>query len=440
MRYLIRSSLFASVLLCASPSAGVLVVGPPGSGAAFSDVQPAIDAAQPGDTVLVLAGTYGTASITKPLQLIGAGSDLVTLQGPNTAPQLVVTSIPVGETVVVTGLDLQSLFVGFVVPQAMARIASNGGTVVLQDVVLEDHPESFPHTSGNLDVNSSSLVLIESCVLVGGNGGGVGLTSPGMSAAASTVWMMNSTVQGGTDATLPGADAIQCTASTLYLGACEVQGGQGGIPFGCGYQGGAGVFMTGGLLKAVGPLGHIGGGDSPTGYSTWICGTGKGGVGIHVAGGAQAIVAASLTVEGGLHDQHLFPGSGAAEAIVVDGGSSLSTSPFLYPTLAADPRTVVGGGSVTFLLKGNPLALGSLFFALDLGPPTSFAGVDGAAILPGGARLLVTVPLDAAGQGSFTLPVPAIPALVGVVGAFQVLETAAPQKALSNPVFVTISG
>jgi hypothetical protein len=50
------------------------------------------------------------------------------------------------------------------------------------------------------------------------------------------------------------------------------------------------------------------------------------------------------------------------------------------------------------------------------------------------------VPLDAAGLGSLTLSVPPSPALVGLVGVFQALETAAPQKALSNPVFVTISG
>jgi hypothetical protein len=297
--------------------------------------------------------------------------------------------------------------------------------------------------SGGLAVASSALVLVESCLLVGGWKVGDGLTSPGMSVAASTVWMMNSTVRGGSKDTLPGADAIQSSASTLYLGACDVQGGQGGIPFGCGLAGGAGVSLNGGLLKAVGPQGHIGGGDSPTGYSTWLCGigAGHGGVGIHVAGGAQAIVAASLTVEGGQDDHHLFPGSGAAEAILVESGSSLSSSTFLYPTLLASQPTTAVGGSVTLVLDGNPSALGTFALALELASsPFSFPGVDGAVILGSGAKVLATVPLDAAGTGSLVLSVPPNPALVGLVGVFQALETGAPQVAVSNPVFVTISG
>src|SRR5688572_13526839 len=125
--HLCAASLSAALLLQATASAGVLVVGPPGSGAPFQDVQPAIDAAQPGDTVLVLAGSYGTASITKPLQLVGAGSGLVTLSGPPTAPVLHVGSIPAGETVVVSGLDLQAGFGLGIVLQPLASIAGNGG-------------------------------------------------------------------------------------------------------------------------------------------------------------------------------------------------------------------------------------------------------------------------------------------------------------------------
>src|SRR4029079_2051747 len=55
------------------------IVGPFGSGAPFYDIQTAVNAAQPGDRVLVLPGAYvqGTIIIDKAIEVIGAGSSVV---------------------------------------------------------------------------------------------------------------------------------------------------------------------------------------------------------------------------------------------------------------------------------------------------------------------------------------------------------------------------
>ncbi len=277
--------LSAAAFLPALASAGVLVVGPPGSGAAFSDVQPAIDAAQPGDTILVLAGSYGPANIAKPLQILGVGSNRVTLTGPDTAPVLEVSAIPAGETLVVAGIDFQAESVFFSVQQVMARIQGNAGTIVLQDVRLDD--VEFPYKTGGLSVTYSALVLD----------------------------------------------------------------------------------------PAAQPRARRFGGRLPK------------------PGGPQAIVADSLDVEGGEHDHFKYHGS--AEDIVVAAGSSLFSSPFLYPTLAASEPTVVGGNAVVLQLRGNPFALGWFAFGSELATPASLPGIDGATLLSSGMKLLGAVPLDA---------------------------------------------
>lgn len=83
-----RTALLLATLLAAAPllalaptstASQTLVVGPGG----FGSIQAAVDAAAPGDTILILAGTYQEAvTVTKPgLTIRGEARDLVVLEG-----------------------------------------------------------------------------------------------------------------------------------------------------------------------------------------------------------------------------------------------------------------------------------------------------------------------------------------------------------------------
>lgn len=61
--------------------AGTLTVGPAGSGAQFTQIQAAVDAALPDDVILVKPGTYARIDVNKPLRILGDG---ILVPGPKT--------------------------------------------------------------------------------------------------------------------------------------------------------------------------------------------------------------------------------------------------------------------------------------------------------------------------------------------------------------------
>ena len=76
-----RAICVLSIVAFATASVGATdwTVGPSGSGAQFTTIQAAINAAQPGDRVFVMAGDYnGAVFIDKAIELIGAGSTVTT--------------------------------------------------------------------------------------------------------------------------------------------------------------------------------------------------------------------------------------------------------------------------------------------------------------------------------------------------------------------------
>jgi len=75
---IVRIALVIALIVAGAAPAAVIDVTP-GVGTPLQD---AIDAASPGDTIRVRAGTYGeNVSVTKTLKLIGDGADVVTVDG-----------------------------------------------------------------------------------------------------------------------------------------------------------------------------------------------------------------------------------------------------------------------------------------------------------------------------------------------------------------------
>src|SRR5262245_232238 len=76
------------------------IVGPPGSGAQFTTIQAAVNAAQPGDRVLVMPGSYaGTVVIAQGIEVLGSGSGVTTIStsaGPNgvVVPPVRIANLP----------------------------------------------------------------------------------------------------------------------------------------------------------------------------------------------------------------------------------------------------------------------------------------------------------------------------------------------------------
>ena len=410
-----------------------MIVGPSGTGAAFSDIQAAIDAAQPGDVVVVLAGSYGPFQLAKPLHVIGAGSALVDVQAAPNAPAIEVLGIPAGADALVSGMRVfgQLAFTPPLPVPQQVTVSGCDGPVYLQDL-------AWGNATGPLLIADSALVLVEACHALASNS--FTIPQAAIYVEDSTAWIMNSRAIAEVLPDAPGQPALDVDNSTVYVAGCELRGGKGDKNgFGCGLWGGPAIRLFGGpgLLKVVGPDNVIVGGD---GAAPWgsppFCGPEPVGAPAIELYTGFAIVADSAQLTGGVDWDGV-----QQPAYFVDPAADLFLSPALYPTLAASVPTVLPGGALSLELRGTPLAVHGAYFALSFGPPTSFTGVDGATVLPLGALVpLGAVPLDGLGQAAVPITVPPIPALLGTAVVVQNIELGTPQLAFTNPVLVTVSG
>jgi hypothetical protein len=205
----------AAVLLLASlASATTYTVDPNGTGN-FTDIQTAILAAQPGDVLLVHAGTYAPFALDRGLTIIGYG--LCSATGPIT-----IAGIPVGFTGVVVGVESATLDIqgcaGHVIVQDMQQptliSVQNSPDVRFARVSMPAHSSATP-TSG-LTLSASRFELVSSTIR-GSNGaecaasnlqGGVGLTS-----LLSRVHVAHSGLHGG--------NGSHCDQANYYCGGGE---------------------------------------------------------------------------------------------------------------------------------------------------------------------------------------------------------------------------
>jgi hypothetical protein len=135
-----------------------------GSGCAFSGVQPAIDAAEDGDTVVICPGTFvGDLSIEKDLRLLGAGAAATVLRGTGTDTVVRVQTNTV---------DLENLQITGGNGGVGGGIENGRSTLTLRNVLVS---ENSAESKGGGIFNNDVLNLIDSEVRgnEAENGGGI---------------------------------------------------------------------------------------------------------------------------------------------------------------------------------------------------------------------------------------------------------------------------
>jgi hypothetical protein len=349
----------------------VLVVD--AAGGPFTDIQPAIDAAADGDTILVRPGAYATFQIqAKGLRVIGdpafqAGGGIVVR---DLAPGQSVVLHGVGTTAAPSGIGL--------------ALVDNQGPVWVQNSALLGQSIAIGDANGHAGarVTNSERVSFLRSFLRGGVGGPHGGATPvgGNGGAAllvdeGTVLVQSCDLLGGAGtntmagATLSnGGAGAQTLGGTLVLTSSEVTGGPGGTTsLVLGGNGGPGVRSDGGLaivvaMQATG--GQAGSGLAGEGYLA-LAGT----IQLHGAFGSFSLLNTSSPVREGqpLALQYQAPPNGQQVFAAV----STSQNPVFLPSLLisvylAAPVSLVPLGPSDF--EG--------FLATALVAPTLPAGLD----------------------------------------------------------------
>ncbi|MEM7305792.1 MAG: hypothetical protein AAF682_03945 [Planctomycetota bacterium] len=428
----------ATLLLCVSiglasrAQAATLTVGPPGSGAQFDQIQSAVDAAQPGDVILVQPGSYAKVTVDKPLRILGDGSGPVVI-GASLANGVVVEDIAAGQELVLSGVEVQATPAGLPEP-ASVLVRDCAGTVVLHDLLVD-----FPGSQVGVQVEDCARAVLLACRVLDGGAVDVVPTTGAVTVRDSELWLADSELVGLSPAffsVAPGNHGLRLSGSTARVWRSTLRGGDAsngkpGLDFGVG---GAGVHASDSVLTLYGgPVGELQGGD---GVQTGLFGFNfPGGAGVDLLDGSSARVQQDIPIAGGVD------GAGAAQApgVQVDGGSSFQLEPAVFPTLASDVQQVATGGLITMTLAGNAGGIQLLFLSFGSGPTISIPGVEGQTFLDPLQFLLLTTTVLPAGQIGVPLPVPASSALLGQTLFLQAAESFGAGIAISNPDLVTVT-
>jgi len=238
-------SLVLSAAVASSALASTYIVDANGTGQ-FTNIPPAIAAAQDGDVIIVMPGAYSPFTLTKSLTIVGRGN--VSAIGSN----LAISNIPAGNLAAVVNLRASGL-----------SVANCAGHVIVQDVT-----PAAPGAPFTLAVTSSADVRLR------------GLTTGSVGPQSSRIEMTRCTIEGASGAPAPSNpwDGEPGLASgggnLLHMVSTTIVGGNGGdADSGWAGNGGTALILTandlaifsGGLLQGGS------GGWSPTGFPGLPC-------------------------------------------------------------------------------------------------------------------------------------------------------------------------
>ncbi|MFQ5654464.1 MAG: hypothetical protein ACE5GW_07010, partial [Planctomycetota bacterium] len=232
------SKLLVSVLLAlaSAPTAqGIvwIVDDDGGPGVDFTEIQPAVDAAADGDTIVVRSGFYNSVTID--------GKTLVVTNGVGAVVRIssfTVRNLGPGQVVTVRGVGV-----------ILGVLELNAGSVWLESVSLG---RISPPCLG-LTAKSASTLKIVSCaavVVTRGSiygGGESTFAHEGILGTDSSLYLFETDVFGGMPVGLGafmGADAVHLTNTFLFASGCTFTGGCGSRAFGpCGVGGDGGAAL-----------------------------------------------------------------------------------------------------------------------------------------------------------------------------------------------------
>lgn len=400
-------------------------VGPLGSGAPYQDVQAAIDAAAPGDRVLMLPGTYGAVRIDKPLSLTGAGSGTTRILASAGSVPLVIAGLGSGGRFRLSGFEI-GLSPGVdAAPPAFLELTDIAGRFEACDLKIT-RLEHDAHPTGGAYVSIEDCAQVQFSALrvytQAGPGGSDADQLPlsALWARSSRVFVSDARLEASDLCTdfagdKPGAPAIRLDNSELHLALCASAGGpaQGGSPeFSAGpallanasqvvLYGGKSNELLGGSASALDPLGAT------------------------LAAPAVRLSGASTLTYGS--DVVFTPGSGPgglpALPLKADPPALVQARADRLPSMwIPTPIGAIGEFSGVFL-EGDPGAIQFWWLVLETAPALSLPGIFGLFVLDLG--LVVHHPpviLGIDGQGSDLAATPPNPNLQGHMLAYQSLE------------------
>ena len=415
-------------------SAQTVSVGPLGGGAPYQQLQPAIDALPPGATILIEPGVYAPFVLTKAIDILGAGSSLVTIQAP--VPDefsFKIQNIPVGAQLIVGGFSTSGGWSSCVISQqnpgpckSPIQIENCDGSVTLADIRAGYDPAMF--FFGSPDIMSiafcSSLQLID-CDLKGTGFNEIGVSER----AGRALWITDSTVrisgcsiEGGSGYNSPyfsgggGAEAIYIFNSTVTVSRSTLIGGDGGVTYSAFpphyYFPGrpaiksesSSLTLYGGAPVLPGEAPKIRGGQT-------YCGSPQLPTAAIVASAGTWITAdMGLDIIGG---PPVCPGGPSGDPYFLTS-SSLTQLPYALPVLGSVAVSAPPGGAIKLLGSGESGSSLVFFWSPSLAPPLPLAGFASKPVLDlAQASWIGTQTIDALGQASLTLGVPLVPGLVG---------------------------
>jgi hypothetical protein len=378
-----RSSLASFVLgvaaLATQAIASTYVVDQSGGGQ-FTDIPPAIAAAQPGDVLLVMHGSYSAFTLDKGLTIIGYGN-------PTVAGTAAVSSVPLGQTAVLSSLAPTDL-----------SIAGCLGPVIVQNLGVIH----FADVQNSRDVRLRGIRI---------NGFGPLPLNPGGEADSSRLEIVGGNARGNDGScgfgSIPPVDATpgwRFLASRVQFALSIATGGDGPYcpspAIGC--NGGDGInvgenttlILTGGGASVL--SGGLQGGDSPPGGDCHD--NGQSGAAVNCSQGHLFHSGAELQCSEGFFGHTCIEES--CDRILGTGTLVSPDDPTLE--LVGDP---IAGQSLVFLLRAPVGSSAILYFGRDaIVVPTPNTAVEQLTEM---ARIVNLGTIPASGQAMFTFPISA---------------------------------
>lgn len=440
--------LCASFLIAGSATAHAqLTVGPAGSGAAYQEIQAAIDAASPGERIYFEYGEYDSIVISKPLTLIGVPSDaglwpIIRSDAQASQPAITVRDIGAGDEVRLSSAVARRTW-GDVMPvDGIVNVRNCAGRIVFADFVIGRSDGGATVTQGD----AVPAAQIEDCAAVFFDRVTIdGVCSrhrawgdvTACSVVDSHVWAVASSFEGGMyksffGSSLPdGSPGLRAVGSTIRLSRCAVMGtrstqwqGISGLTW-FSSKAGPGIELTTSTLHVDG-----GPGNSILGGQLASLGPPKPSDGVVMLGDSLTVYSDDALIQ----SSDGLTGDLGAAAITMSGPSNVAIPlDHAVPTLVADaPRTTPGSTRV-LELSGSPNALHHVFMSSSTVSPVPFPSVEGDVALDLTAIAVVaSVPSGPSGIATLPVSVPPSPLLVGSVTYYQGIETGAGARRLSN--------